>query len=130
MHTGTKIKQLRKLNGWTQEELGEKLGVKKSAIQKYEKDEIVNLKLATIKKLCNVFEIPPGQLIFPEAEEFDKKFNANKLSFEVKIIEEIEMLYGTQALEVICNFTKLNDKGKSHAVEMIEDLTLLEKYSK
>ena len=130
LHTGTKIKELRKLNGWTQEELGEKLGVKKAAIQKYEKGEIVNLKLATIKKLCEIFQIPSGQLIFPEAEEFDKKFDSNKLSFEVKVIEDIETMYGMQALEVFHNFTKLNDKGKSHALEMIEDMTMLEKYSK
>lgn len=129
LHTGTKIKELRKLNGWTQEELGEKLGVKKSAIQKYEKGEIVNLKLATIKKLCEIFQMPPAKLIFPEAEEFDKKFDLNRLSFEVKVIEEIETLYGSQTIEIIHNFTKLNEKGKNHALEIMEDLTLITKYS-
>lgn len=129
LHTGTKIKELRKQNGWTQEELGEKLGVKKAAIQKYEKGEIVNLKLATIKKLCEIFDVPPGRLIFPEAEELDKKFNSRELSFEVKVIEDIEAMYGMQALEMICNFTKLNDKGKDQALEMIEDMSSLEKYT-
>lgn len=128
MHTGTKIKELRKQRGWTQEELGEKLGVKKAAIQKYEKGEIVNLKLATIKKLCEIFQIPPGQLIFPEAEEMDKKYNSKQLNFEVKVIEDIETLYGMEALEMIHGFTKLNDKGKTKALDMIDDLTSLEKY--
>lgn len=130
MHTGTKIKQLRKEKGWTQEELGEMLGVKKAAIQKYEKGEIVNLKLATIKKLCEIFDIPPGRLIFPEAEELDKKLNSRELSFEVKVIEDIEAMYGMEALEMICSFTKLNDKGKTKALDMMDDLSSLEKYVK
>ena len=128
MDIGTKIKELRKRKGWTQEELGKKIGVKKSAVQKYEKGEIVNLKLATIKKLCHVFQIQPGQLIFPAADEFDKKFDSNRLSFEVKVIENIEILYGSQTLEMIYNFVKLNDEGKDHALIIIEDLALLEKY--
>ena len=34
MDTGDIIKSLRERNGWTQEELGEKVGVKKSAVAK------------------------------------------------------------------------------------------------
>lgn len=130
MHTGTKIKELRKARKMTQEELGELLGVKKAAVQKYEKGEIVNLKVSTIKRLCKIFEITPGQLIFPDAEEMDKKYNSKKLCFEVKLIEEIETMYGMQALEMFHGFTKLNDKGKTKALDMIDDLTSLEKYTK
>lgn len=129
MHTGTKIKELRKAQGMTQEELGELLGVKKAAIQKYEKGEIVNLKLATIKKLCEVFHMPPGRLIFPEAEEMDQKHNSKQLHFEVKVIEDIETMYGMEALEMIEGFTKLNDKGKSRALDMLDDMASLEKYT-
>lgn len=129
MHTGTKIKELRNSKGWTQEELGEKLGVKKAAIQKYEKGEIVNLKLATIKKLCEIFQIPPDQLIFPEADEMDKKYNSKELRFEVKLIEDIETMYGMEALEMFHGFTKLNDKGKTKALDMVDDLVSLEKYT-
>lgn len=129
MHTGTKIKELRKARKMTQEELGELLGVKKAAVQKYEKGEIVNLKVSTIKRLCEIFEITPGQLIFPDAEEMDKKYNSKKLCFEVKLIEEIETAYGIQALEMFHSFTKLNDKGKTKALDMIDDLTSLEKYT-
>ena len=96
----------------TQEELGELLGVKKAAIQKYEKGEIVNLKLATIKKLCEVFQIQPGRLIYPEAEKFDQKYNSKELQFEVKLLEDIETKYGMEALEMFEGFTKLNNKGK------------------
>lgn len=130
MHTGTKIKELRKAHNMTQEELGELLGVKKAAIQKYENGEIVNLKLATIKKLCEIFNVPPGRLIFPQAEEFDQQYNVNKLSFEVKVIEQIEELYGSDVITMITAFTKLNEEGKSRALDIVYDLSLLNKYVK
>ena len=130
MHTGTKIRELRRLKGWTQEELGEKLGVKKAAIQKYEKGEIINLKLSTIKKLSELFDISVDQLIFPEAEEMDQKYDSKQLYFEVKLIEEIETTYGMKALEMIHGFTKLNDKGKTKALDIIDDLVLIDKYTK
>ena len=130
MHTSTKIKELRKQKHLTQEELGEILGVKKAAIQKYEKGEIVNLKLSTIKKLCEIFNETPATFIFPEADEMDQKYNSRQLHFEVKAIEAIEAAYGLQALEMIEGFTKLNDEGKSKVLDIVEDFSLIDKYVK
>lgn len=129
MHTGIKIKELRKANNLTQEELGRKLGVKKSAIQKYEKGEIVNLKLDTIKKLCEIFNITPGSLIFPKGDDYDKLYGADKLRFEVKVLESIDILYGKNTVEIIQYFVKLNKRGQSRAIDTIYDMTLLAKYS-
>ena len=42
--TGERIKKLRKEKGLTQEQLGNLLGVKKSAIAKYENNRVENLK--------------------------------------------------------------------------------------
>lgn len=130
MHTGTKIKELRKQKRLTQEELGEMLGVKKAAIQKYEKGEIVNLKLSTIKKLCEIFDVTPATLIYPEAEEMDQKYNSRQLHFEVKVIEEIEALFGLKAVNMMETFTKLNDEGKNKALDIVDDISLIEKYAK
>ena len=69
MCPGDKIKQLRKDRKMTQEELGRMLGVNKSAIQKYEKGNVINLKLATIQKLCEIFDVDPSEFIFPKAKE-------------------------------------------------------------
>lgn len=63
MTTGDKIKTLRIQHGMTQEELGEKVGVKKSAIYKYENGIVVNLKRSTIEKLAKVLEVSPSWLI-------------------------------------------------------------------
>ena len=61
--TGDRIRQLRKQNGLTQTELGKIVGVQTSAIAKYERGEIVNLKRVTISKLANYFGVKPTYLM-------------------------------------------------------------------
>ena len=63
MTTGDKIKMLRIQRGMTQEELGAKIGVKKSAIYKYENGIVVNLKRSTIAKLASVLDVSPSWLM-------------------------------------------------------------------
>jgi transcriptional regulator with XRE-family HTH domain len=67
MDIGEKIKVARQAKGMTQEELGAILGVQKSAIAKYESGRVVNITRSTLKKISDVLDIPPFELIF-EAE--------------------------------------------------------------
>lgn len=73
MTIGENIKQLRLARGMTQEELANRLGVKKSAISKYEKGHVVNLKRSTIEKLAIALNVQPttimGWTIDSESEE-------------------------------------------------------------
>lgn len=66
---GIKIKAARQAKGMTQEELGEILGVQKSAIAKYESGRVVNIKRSTLKKISDVLDIPPFELIFDEGQK-------------------------------------------------------------
>lgn len=66
MHTGKVIKKLRQEEDLTQDELSAILGVNKSSIQKYESGAVPNLKMDTIRKLCELFKVPPWVFIFPE----------------------------------------------------------------
>lgn len=59
METGDIIKRLRTREGFTQEQLGEKLGLQKSAIAKYESGRVENLKRPTIAKLAKIFGVSP-----------------------------------------------------------------------
>lgn len=61
--TGQLIKKLRKEKGLTQEQLGNLLGVKKSAIAKYENNRVANLKKETIQKLSEIFEVPASYFL-------------------------------------------------------------------
>lgn len=62
-NTGEMIKYYRKKLGLTQEELGNYVGVQKSAIAKYENGRIENLKRSTIEKLSELFGILPSELL-------------------------------------------------------------------
>ena len=68
MNVGMRIKQLRQERGWSQSELGEKLGVKKAAVQKWESGHVQNLKNSTIRQLCELFRKSPSFFIFDDHE--------------------------------------------------------------
>ena len=66
MDMGQIIKMLRERNGWTQEQLGEKLGVQKAAINKYEKGNVENMKRRMILQLSEIFDVSPSYLLGSE----------------------------------------------------------------
>lgn len=70
MGTGDMIKKLRMQKHWTQEQLGEKLGVQKSAIAKYEKGRVENLKRSTIQKMAEIFNVSPLVFLGYEIDEY------------------------------------------------------------
>lgn len=63
MTTGEKIKQLRKEHKMTQEELGQKIGVQKAAVQKYEKGTVTNIKKEVLIKISKVLDTTPEYLL-------------------------------------------------------------------
>lgn len=63
MTTGERIRDLRKRKGWTMEELGEKLGVQKSAVNKWEHNMVSNMKRTTIRDLAKLLEVSPAYLM-------------------------------------------------------------------
>lgn len=69
MTVGDRIRTARIALNMTQEELGESIGVQKSAIAKYENGRVVNIKRSTLQKLAEVLRLPPSELIFGEAED-------------------------------------------------------------
>lgn len=60
---GERIKSLRISLGMTQEELGEKIGVKKAAINKYETGRVINIKRDNVEKLANVLNTAPEYIL-------------------------------------------------------------------
>ena len=71
MHAGDIIKFLRKDRNLTQKELSEILGVNLSSVQKYESGAVSNLKMETIRKLSDYFNLSPIVFIFAEDVEFE-----------------------------------------------------------
>ena len=69
MNTGDIIKSLRRSRHLTQEQLGEIVGVQKSAIAKYERGRVENLKRATIEKLADYFNVSPSYILGIDVDE-------------------------------------------------------------
>ncbi len=63
MTLGQRIRQLRLEYGFSQEELGAKIGVQKAAINKYETGTVVNLKPAVIEGLAKALYTTPAYLM-------------------------------------------------------------------
>ena len=69
MDMALRIKELRKAAGLSQEELGEKLGLGKSAIAKYENGRVQNIKRSTIEKMAELFSCRPSYLMGYDDDE-------------------------------------------------------------
>lgn len=61
--TGKRIKARRKELGMTQEELGEKAGVTKATINKYETGIVQNLKRSTIEDMAKALNVSPSYIM-------------------------------------------------------------------
>ena len=117
MSTGKIIKFLRQHHGLTQEELAEILEVKKSSIQKYEANDVPNLKIGTIRKLSKEFGICAEAFIFPE---YYRYLNLKE------VVKHNEKLQEHNTLLLYA----LNDKGKEKVFEYAKDLVDSGNYKK
>ncbi len=92
MNIGEKIKAARLAKGMTQEELGKILGVQKSAIAKYESGRVVNIKRTTLKKISDVLDLRPSELIFEANREEIEKNNDIITDAVIKMRTDSEFL--------------------------------------
>lgn len=84
-----KIKYLREQKGLTQEELGNLLGLKKAAINKYETGVVKSIKHSTIEKMAEIFEVTPASLLGYEpllssSSDNDFQVNVGKLIYSAR----------------------------------------------
>ena len=85
MDIGQKIKKARLERGLTQQELGNIVGVQKSAIAKYENGRVVNIKRSTLQKIAKALNIRPSELIFNESPK-------EAADLHVRIITDFELM--------------------------------------
>lgn len=88
MNMGSRIKELRLENNMTQEELGAVLGVQKSAIRKYEKGEVENIKRSAIKKMADLFCVTPSYLMGFTDERIDTAARMYKLFEQLDALDK------------------------------------------
>lgn len=107
MGMAEKIKERRKAMGYTQTELGVKLGLQASAIAKYENGRVENIKRSIIADMARVLECSPCYLLDWEKDQSEEK-NSPKI-----------MQY----------YERLNDIGKHEAEKRVAELTHLPQYT-
>lgn len=129
------IKNARKKKGWTQEQLANALGVKRSVISKYETG-IISPTIIQIEEIANALNVPMPELL---AGSF------NSLSYQVgtiygqetqrilnKALDEFwngEGYSGTdEELKLVHSFAQLNEEGQQKAIERVQELTEIPRY--
>lgn len=113
---GEKIKELRLLEGMSQEELGQRVGVQRAAIQKYEKGTIENIPIKTIEKIAAVFDVSPTYIVGWNGN------SGNPLAMEVKVIQGVKQFFGKESVEILEGFVHLNPVGQRKVKEYMDDM--------
>lgn len=106
MEIGQKIKNARIEKGLTQQELGEIIGVQKSAIAKYENGRVVNIKRSTLQKITSALNIRLSDLIFEESPE-------ESADFHVRILSDFELI------DALKDYYKLDDDNQRTIRDLI-----------
>lgn len=96
MEIGQKIKQARIAKGLTQEELGNLVGLQKSAIAKYENGRVVNIKRSTLQKLAKALDLRGSDLVI-EADPKDAAELHAKVLLDDELMGAIEKYYTLSA---------------------------------
>ena len=118
---GTRIKELRQLNGLSQEELGRRVGVQRAAINKYEKGTVTNIPIATIEKIAYALDVSPTYIVGWNGEE------SNPLSAEVKVIQGVKRFYGADAVDLLEMYTTVTKNGQKRIIEYACEATQIYK---
>lgn len=121
---GEKIRKYRTEKGMTQEELGKVLGVGRAAVQKYETNQVQNLKSSHIKKLCFLFNRRPWEFIF----DGESPRSVHLPTIEESII--FRKLIGNEMMGILEPLAHLNNKGIEKVQEYIYDISRVEEYRK
>ena len=123
MTMGEYIKFLRTGNNiygrkWSQEEIGSLLipPVNRAAVNKWESGLVENLKRTHVIQLAHLFGVNPCDLMCFEDS------NDSNASDDSIVIERIQNMFGSDALELLQRFDKLNDEGRRKAIEELDDM--------
>ena len=104
MNINNKIINARKAKHLTQEELGKRIGVSKSAVMKWEKGIVSNIKRSIIIKLSQELDLSPLDILGIEDPKTDQ--------------------------QLLADFNSLNGQGQAKARAYIHDLTRIPEYKK
>ena len=92
MEIGEKIRNARIAKNMTQEELGNLVGLQKSAIAKYENGRVVNIKRSTLQKLAKALDLRGSDLVIESNPQEAAELSARVL-LDDELMSAIEQYY-------------------------------------
>jgi transcriptional regulator with XRE-family HTH domain len=112
MDVGELIKTRRIAKGMTQEELGEIVGVKKSAVAKWETGRVSEIKRSNLKKISEALDLRPTQLLGDVETD------------PVSTAEEMANIYmDVELRQMIAEYYKLDDQKQAQVREYVHLLS-------
>lgn len=112
-----KLRHYLKINGMTQAELAQKLGVGTTSVYNW-CNEVKMPRMNKLRALCDLFECSALDLLTEDSQEY------YYLNDDVRKIEP-----HTSERLLLDTFGKLNDLGQDEAIKRIEELTQIKKYT-
>lgn len=127
---GTRLKQARELRHITLEEAGKQVDVHKSTVLRWENGKTEKIRFPIIEILSEYYNVDPTWLMGYDVpmEKTFKLTNTTSSHFTIHN-DAIKAIYGELALELLDNYSKLNDLGRQKASENIKDLTKINEYT-
>ena len=104
-----KIKNLRKQNDWTQEELSKKMGIKQPQFNRWETGKLCP-SLPALRKLSELFDVSLDALVFDEKDIKRLKIKDNSLISKLQNIEKLD----DEDKDMV--FKMINSLAQKHAV--------------
>lgn len=126
MEYSERIKDLRKSRHLTQDELAKMLSVTKQTISQYERG-VRKPDVPTIDALCDIFNVSSDYLL--GREDMTVRF-VGDLGLAMLDYLNMEGLQAGQLKKVIDYFSKLNASGQTEALNRLQEMADLEKYTK
>ena len=111
---GKRIYMKRTENGMTMKQLADKLGVQTSAINKYEKGAVENIKRKTIEDMAKIFGCSPSWLMGFDADMDITVKADNDLNTLVEIYNDMTTEQKQEALRFMKYITLLNGEKNEH----------------
>lgn len=112
MYVGQLIKDRRLAKGMTQEELADRVGVKKSAVAKWENGRVSEIKRSNLKMLADALEVSPVQLL----GDIERS--------PVSVAQELADIYHDPELrKMIAKYQKLPAQKQAQAREFVDFLS-------
>lgn len=119
MTVGEKIRLRRKELNMTLEELGNKIGVGKSTVRKWENGMIANMKKDKIKKIADALNISPSYLMGWSQESMVGISNIYNYK---KNLNSIYENFGFEEYNIIETYNKLPSRGRKELMEHIKNI--------